>query len=79
MDFTVPVNHEVKMKQSEKIYKCLDLVRELKKALDDKGIGDSNNSWRVRYSSHRLSKCTGRTGNERRSCDHTDHKIVDIS
>ena len=31
MNFAVPAGHRMKMKESEKIYKYLDLVRELKK------------------------------------------------
>ena len=31
MDFAVPVNHRVKLKESEKKDKCLDLASELKK------------------------------------------------
>ena len=33
MDFAVPANHKVKLKESEKSDKYLDLVRELKKKL----------------------------------------------
>ena len=31
MDFTIPANHRVKLKESEKKNKYLNLVRELKK------------------------------------------------
>ena len=31
MDFAVPADHRVKLKESEKKYKYLDLIRELKK------------------------------------------------
>ena len=34
VDFTVPANHRVKMKESKKIDKYLDLARELKKLLN---------------------------------------------
>ena len=36
MNFAVPVDHKVKMKESEKRYKYLELARELKKAMNVK-------------------------------------------
>ena len=36
MDFDVPADHRVKLKENEKRDKCLDLARELKKILNTK-------------------------------------------
>ena len=43
MDFAVSVEDCVKIKESEKIDKYLDLARELKKAAGQEG--DTNSSW----------------------------------
>ena len=42
VDFAVPVNHGVKIKDSEKINKYLDLVRLLKKYVKNDGDGNTN-------------------------------------
>ena len=44
MDFTVPADRSVKIKESEKRDKYLDLARELKKVWNMKMMGDNNNS-----------------------------------
>ena len=55
--FTVPANHRVKIKESEKIDKCLDLAKELKKKQQKTmGIGDTKCSWCTWSSSQRLGK-----------------------
>ena len=54
MDFTLPVDHKVKMKESEKIDRYLTLTRDLKKVVEHKGDGDNycgyyawNSVWKV--------------------------------
>ena len=42
MDFAVPADHGVKLKESEKREKYLDLTRELKKTMEHKSDGDTN-------------------------------------
>ena len=43
MDFAVPVDHRIKIKESEKMNKYLDLVRELiKKNVEHEGDSDTN-------------------------------------
>ena len=45
VDFAVLADHGVKLKESEKRNKYLDLVRELKKTMEHKGDGDTNYKW----------------------------------
>ena len=42
MDFTVPADPRVKLKESEKRDKYLNLARELKKTMEREGDGDHN-------------------------------------
>ena len=60
VNFTVPANHTVKLKESEKKDKYLDLAREMKKTKQNKtkttekqtieheGDGDTNCNWSAR-------------------------------
>ena len=49
LDFSFPVDQQVKLKESEKIHNYLDLARELKKTLEHKGVGYTNCNWRAQY------------------------------
>ena len=76
MDFAVPVDHRIKLKESEKKDECLDLARELKKLWNMKVtiipivIGT--------FGSHqRLIKRTGGLGNKRMSGDHPNYNIIE--
>ena len=42
MDFAVPVNHRIKLKECEKKDKNLNLARELKKAMEHEGDNYTN-------------------------------------
>ena len=42
VDFVIPADHKVKLKESEKRDKYQDLVRELKKTVDHECDGDTN-------------------------------------
>ena len=42
MDFAISADRMVKMKESEKRDKYLDLARELKKRMEQEGDGDTN-------------------------------------
>ena len=50
VNFAVLANHRVKLKESEKRNKYLDLARELKKTMRLESDGDTNCNWRARYS-----------------------------
>ena len=58
VDFAIPADHKVKLKESEKIDKYLDLARELKKTMEDESDGDTNCNWCARYSHQRGRKKT---------------------
>ena len=59
MDFTVPVDHRMKIKENEKRDKDLDLARELKKAMEHEGHGDANCKRSVQNDVQRLNKEIG--------------------
>ena len=45
VDFAVPANHRVKLKESKKRGKYQDLARELKKTMKHESDGDTNCYW----------------------------------
>ena len=74
MDFAVPADHRVKMKEREKISKFLDLVRKLKKLLNMTVtvipiiVGTLGT----------VIKVTEGIGNQKKNRDPIDHSIVKI-
>ena len=48
--FAVPADHRIKLKESEKKGKYLDLVRELKKTMEPEGVDYTNRDWCFQYS-----------------------------
>ena len=56
MDFTVLIDHRVKLKESGKISKYLDLATELKATVEYDGGDDTNCSWYALISPKRLEK-----------------------
>ena len=50
VDFSVPADHGIKLKESEKKDEYLDLVRELKKPMEHEGDNYTNRDWCIRYS-----------------------------
>ena len=50
VDFAVPADHRINLKESEKKDKYLDLVRELKKTVEHESNDSANWDWCVRYS-----------------------------
>ena len=75
MDFAVPADHWVKLKESENRDKYLDLARELKKTLEHKRDSDTNCNWRAHQ---RIGTVTEGLGNKRTSCDHPNYRFVEI-
>ena len=75
MDFAVPANHRVKLKESENKDKYLDLARELKKTVKHESNDYSWCSW---YSHQRIDKGTDGLGNKRTSGDHPNYSILEI-
>ena len=45
VDFAVPVDHRIKLKECEKRDKYLDLARELKKTAEHEGDNNANCDW----------------------------------
>ena len=70
----VPADHWEKIKESEKIDKCLDLTRELKKAVEYESENDTSCSWRLWNDSQGPRKETGRTEGEWKNRDHRTFK-----
>ena len=72
MDFAVLADHRLKNRSerkreievNEKGSKYLDLARELKKAMEHKGDGDSIYNWSVWNGSQRFGKGDGRVGSQ---------------
>ena len=56
-DFAVSADHKVKLKESEKKDKYLDLARELKrKTMEHESDGVTNSNWYARYSHQKMVK-----------------------
>ena len=54
VDFTILADHRVKLKESKKKDKYLDLARELKKNMKHENDGDTNCNWCPWYSDQRI-------------------------
>ena len=63
MDFVVPADHRIKLKEREKKDKYLDLARELKKkTIELEGDDYTNRDWYFWYSHQKIIKGTGGFG-----------------
>ena len=78
MEFAIPADHQVKLKESEKRNKYLDLSRKLKKTVEHKGASDTNCEWCARYTHKRIGTGTGGLGNKRTSGDYPNYSISEI-
>ena len=76
MDFAIPEDHRVKLKESEKRDKYLDFARELKKTMKHEGDSDTNCYWCTWNSYQKISKWTGGHGNIKTSGDHPNYGII---
>ena len=72
MDFAILADHRIKLKESEKRDKYLDLVRELKKTMQHEGDSHINCNLCTCNNPQRIGKRTGRLGNMRTSGDSRD-------
>ena len=77
VDFAVPVDHRVKLKENEKGDKYLDLARKLKKTVEHESDDDTNYDWCSWYCHQRIGKGNGGLGN-RTSRDHPNYGIIKI-
>ena len=65
MDFAVPADHSVKMKENEEMDKYLDLARELK-VMEYESQRDTNCSWCTWNGPKRIGKGFGKSGDQRK-------------
>ena len=72
MDFVVPVDYKIKLKESEKRDEYLDLARELKKTREHEGDNDTNCNWFTWNNPQNL-------GNKKTSRDYPDNSIIKTS
>ena len=78
MGFAVPADHRVKLKESEKKDKYLDLAWELKKIVEHKSDVYTNCNWCSWYRHQMIKKGTRGLGKKRRSGDHPNYCIIKI-
>ena len=77
VDFAVPADHRIKLKECEKKDKELDLARELKKTMEHAGDNYTNCNWCVWNSNERITKRTGGLESWRTSGDHPIYYIIE--
>ena len=65
MDFAIPVDHRVKIKESKNIDKYLVLAKELKKSMEHKDDGNTSCNWCTWSGLQRLG-----IGNQKKNQDH---------
>ena len=73
------VDYRIKLKESEKKYKYLNLVREVRKKLEHENDGDSSCNLISWYSHKRIDARTGGLGKKRTSGDHPNYCIIEIN
>ena len=78
MEFDVPVDHRVKLKESEKKDKYLDLIRELKKTVEHENDDYTKCNWCSWYSHQRIDTRTRGLGNKRASGNYPKYYIIEI-
>ena len=79
MDFAVSADHRVKLKESEKKDKYLELARELKNTGEYDSGSHTNCNWYIWCSHQRIGTRTGGLGNKRTSRDRPNYSINEIS
>ena len=78
VDLAAPADPRVKLKESEKKDKYLDLVRELNKTVEHEINLFTNCNWCSWYSHQRIDTGTGGLGNKRSSGDYLNYSIIKI-
>ena len=79
VNYAVPTNHRIRLKESKEIDKYLDLLRELKKMMEHQGKGNTSSNWCARNNTQKKSKGTGIFGNKRISRDYPNDSIIKIT
>ena len=78
VDFAVPADHCVKLKESEKKDKYFDLAREREKTVERENDDYTNDNWCSWYSYQRVDTGTEELGNKRMSGHHLNYSIIEI-
>ena len=78
VDFAIPVDYCMKIKESEKDCQVLGSCQRTKRAVEYESDGYINCSWYTWNSPKRLEKMTWGIGNQRKNQNHPDHGIVKI-
>ena len=76
MNFVVPADHRIKLKESEKNDKYHDLARELKKTIVYVGDNYANRDLRFWYSHQRIIISAGELGVWKTSGYHPNYSII---
>ena len=79
MDFAVPADHRVKLKESEKKDKYMDFTWEFLKNVEYESKDYTNCNLCAGDSHQRIDTKTGRLGNNKTSGDHPNYCIIEIS
>ena len=79
VDFIVPADHRIKLTESEKQDKYLDLARKLKKTKEHEGDDYTNRDLCFWYSHQKIIDGTGRLRGWRTSGDHPNNSIIENS
>ena len=77
MDFAVPADQWVKLKEIKKRDKYLDLAKDLK-TMGHEDDADTDCNWCARNKPRSIRKGTGSVVNKRTSGDHPDDSIIKI-
>ena len=75
VDFAIPADLSMKLKESEKKDKYLDIAKEIKKTMEHESNCDTSCDWHARYSNQRIDKGIGGLRNEKTGRDHPNDSI----
>ena len=78
MNFAVPADYWVKLKEIEKRDKYLDLARGLKRTIEHESDDDNSCNWCARYTHQRIGTGTGGLENKWTRRDHPNYRIIKI-
>ena len=78
VDFALPADNRVKLKESKKKDQYLDLTKEQKKTLEPESDVYTDYNWCPWYSHQMVNKGTGGRGNIRLNWDHPNYCIIEI-
>ena len=77
VDFAIPVDYRVKIKENKEI-QVLRPCQRTKKVMEHESDSGTNSNWCARNDPERLDKWAGRIGNRRTSRDHANNSTIEI-